>query len=65
MDINVVENSDTCMNITMPALPFESYELSDEELSEVSGGGGFVAGMASGPPPTMGCGGSDDFRRRF
>ena len=38
MDINVVENSDTCMNITMPAPPQTSKMLNDEELQMAAGG---------------------------
>ena len=38
MDVNVIENSDTCMNITMPPAPSQTPELSDSELSAVAGG---------------------------
>lgn len=38
MDINVVENSDTCMNITMPTPPQSSGKLNDEELKMAAGG---------------------------
>ncbi len=38
MDINIVENSDTCMNITMPAPPQAPVALNDEELKMVAGG---------------------------
>ena len=38
MNVNVVENSDNTVHITMPAPPSGSVELSDEELSNVAGG---------------------------
>lgn len=38
MDVNVVENSDTCMNITMPAPPQAPAALSDNDLKMVAGG---------------------------
>ncbi len=38
MDVNVVENADNCVNITMPARPDGHGELSDEELSNAAGG---------------------------
>ena len=56
MDVNVVENSDNCMNITMPAAPLASNELSDAELTEAVGGTqGFARGLDSGVG-SMGCG---------
>ena len=38
IDVNVVENTDTSVNITMPAGPANAAELSDEELGNVAGG---------------------------
>jgi len=32
MDVILVENSDSCVHITMPAAPATAMELSDEEL---------------------------------
>ena len=39
IDVNVVENSDNTVHITMPQAPAGAGELSDEELSNVAGGG--------------------------
>ena len=38
IDVNVVENTDNTVNITMPAGPANAAELSDEELGNVAGG---------------------------
>ena len=38
IDVNVVENSDNTVHITMPQAPAGAGELSDEELSNVAGG---------------------------
>ena len=38
MNVNVVENSDNTVHITMPKAPAGDGELSDEELSNVAGG---------------------------
>ena len=38
IDVNVVENSDNTVHITMPAAPTGAAELSDEELSNAAGG---------------------------
>ena len=38
MDVNVVENADNCVHITMPAAPASFMKLSDEELSAAAGG---------------------------
>jgi hypothetical protein len=40
IDVNVVENTDNTVHITMPAAPAGDGELSDEELGNVAGGGG-------------------------
>ena len=39
IDVNVVENSDNTVHITMPPAPAGDGELSDEELGNVAGGG--------------------------
>ena len=39
MDVNVVENTDTTVHITMPAPPSGSMDLSDDELCNAAGGG--------------------------
>ena len=43
INVNVVENFDNCVHITMPAVPDGVEILSDEELSNAAGGvsGGF------------------------
>jgi hypothetical protein len=38
IDVNVVENSDNTVHITMPQAPAGAGELSDEELSNAAGG---------------------------
>ena len=38
IDVKVVENSDNCVHITMPAAPAGAGGLSDEELSNAAGG---------------------------
>ena len=38
MDVNVVENSDNTVHITMPMAPVGHQDLSDEELSAAAGG---------------------------
>ena len=38
IDVNVVENTDNTVHITMPMAPAGSDELSDEELGNVAGG---------------------------
>ncbi len=45
IDVNVVENSDNTVHITMPKAPGGTAELSDEELAGAAGGmGGCVGG---------------------
>ena len=39
IDVNVVENSDNTVHITMPTSPTGAAELSDEELVGAAGGG--------------------------
>ena len=38
MDVNVVENTDNTVRITMPAPPSGHRDLSDDELSNAAGG---------------------------
>ena len=38
VDVKVVENSENCVHITMPAVPASDSELSDQELDNVAGG---------------------------
>jgi mersacidin/lichenicidin family type 2 lantibiotic len=38
IDVNVVENSDNTVHITMPAAPAGHQDLSDEELRAAAGG---------------------------
>ena len=38
IDVNVVENTDNTVHITMPQAPAGDGELSDEELGNVAGG---------------------------
>ena len=38
MNVNVVENSDNTVHITMPMAPAGAADLSDEELSNAAGG---------------------------
>ena len=38
IDVNVVENSDNTVHITMPKAPSGSTELSDEEMASAAGG---------------------------
>ena len=44
IDVNVVENTDNTVHITMPQAPAGAGELSDEELVNVAGGGWPFAG---------------------
>ena len=50
IDVNVVENSDNTVHITMPKDPTGSTELSDEELAGAAGGGACCMNM----PTSMG-----------
>ena len=38
INVNVVENTDTTVHITMPAAPTANGDLSDEELENAAGG---------------------------
>ena len=42
MDVNIIENTDTTVHITMPAPPSGSMDLSDDELGKAAGGGASV-----------------------
>ena len=42
MAVNVVENTDNTVHITMPASPSGGMDLSDDELSNAAGGAGTV-----------------------
>ena len=44
IDVKVVENSDDCVHITLPAPPAPGNELSDDDLEKAAGG--FIVGMA-------------------
>ena len=39
MNVNVVENTDTTVNVTLPAAPEGLAELSDDELANAAAGG--------------------------
>ena len=42
MNVNVVENTDTTVHVTLPAAPTANGDLSDEELDNAAGGSFFV-----------------------
>jgi hypothetical protein len=46
MNVNVVENTDNAVHVTLPAAPEGHAELSDEELESAAGGTFFVGGTA-------------------
>jgi hypothetical protein len=48
IDVNVVENSDNTVHITMPMAPAGAANLSDEELSNAAGGYIHSCGMDAG-----------------
>ena len=50
IDLNVVENTDNTVHITMPKAPGGSTELSDEELAEAAGGTKGTGDCATGNP---------------
>ena len=52
IDVNVVENSDNTVHITMPNAPTEAMDLSDEELRAAAGGAG---GADCNTPTGGGC----------
>jgi hypothetical protein len=47
MNVNVVENADNTVHITMPAPPSGHQDLSDDELQAAAGGGGAAAAQTS------------------
>ena len=56
MAVNVVENTDNTVHITMPAPPSRHQDLSDEELSNAAGGNkvpfsGYCGQGGGGSPP--------------
>ena len=56
VSIQVLENSNDCINITIPAPPEEVRELSDLDLMMVSGGGrGNARGGEHAPWSMLGC----------
>jgi nitrile hydratase len=42
IDVNVVENSDNTVHITMPQAPAGAADLSDEELNNAAGGASYI-----------------------
>ena len=52
MNVNVVENSDNTVHITMPQAPADAGDLSDEELSNAAGGNNVLEFLRFGPPTT-------------
>ena len=47
MNVNVVENADNTVHITMPAPPSGHQDLSDDELRDAAGGVAAAAGQPS------------------
>ena len=47
IDVNVVENSDNCVHITLPAPPNNMEQLTDQVLQESAGGG--ITGVRDNP----------------
>jgi mersacidin/lichenicidin family type 2 lantibiotic len=45
INVNVVENTDTTVHITMPVAPAGAADLSDEELTNVAGGDSYHQGF--------------------
>ena len=54
MDVNVVENTDNTVHITMPAPPSGHQNLSDDELSNAAGGSQMYAGIPYCAMPAAG-----------
>ena len=52
IDVNVVENTDNTVHITMPQAPAGAGELSDEELAGAAGGN---ITMQHNDPPAQDC----------
>ena len=55
MAVNVVENTDTTVYITMPAPPSGFMNLSDEELGDAAGGGSNGISCQFQPTSTVAC----------
>ena len=53
IDVKVVENSDDCVHVTMPATPAGHVNLSDEELTKAAGGSNIMGDCS------VNCGGSN------
>ena len=54
MAVNVVENTDNTVHITMPAPPSGHLDLSDDELSNAAGGDGKQWSALEAPCPKDG-----------
>ena len=50
IDVNIVENTDNTVHITMPAPPSGGMDLSDDELSNAAGGTAAACGELTGTP---------------
>ena len=50
MNVNVVENSDNTVHITMPKAPGAAMDLSDEELAGAAGGWNYVEAVLAVVP---------------
>ena len=55
MNVNVVENTDNTVHVTLPAAPVELAELSDEELENAAGGIVLHQLMTPNASLNMGC----------
>ena len=51
IDVNIIENTDTTVHITMPAPPSGGMDLSDDELSNAAGGVSYLLLFVACPPP--------------
>ena len=49
IDVNIVENTDNTVHITMPATPSGHQDLSDDELRNAAGGEGKQWSALEGP----------------
>ena len=54
MDVKVVENTDDCVHITLPASPAGDAEILDDELSNVAGAGACMGGAKMSGKATNG-----------
>ena len=55
IDVNVVENSDNTVHITLPASPSKDSELSDKELENAAGGSFYSICISLGHGLHAGC----------